>query len=297
VIRRALAPAAEAEHTVEGTLRRFSINLVDVITIDFDTLRFRRRAQGGLEVSADLPDDAIHFEGALAWVGELQKSIPTGLFGGGLAIDVQPAGVRAGFSIGLPPIEVGILAIKNATISASVFLPFLQDQARVRFSFSERHRPFQLAVTIFGGGGFLAIAVGMDGVEMVEASLEFGGALSLNLGVASGGVEVMAGIYFKWEKMSPSGERVTIEGYLRMAGSVEVLGIITISITFYLGLSYQSDGKVRGQATVKVKVEIAFFSVSVGITVEKSFAGSAADPNFAQAIEPADWTEYAGCFA
>ena len=297
VVRRRLEPNAEAEHTVEGTLRRFSINLVGVITIDFDTLHFRRRAQGGLEVSADLPEDAIHFAGALEWVGELQKSIPTGLFGGGLTLDVQPAGVRAGYTVGLPPIEVGILAIKNATISASVFLPFLQDQARVRFSFSERHRPFQLAVTIFGGGGFLAIAVGMDGVEIVEAALEFGGALSLNLGVASGSIEAMAGIYFKWEKLSPSGERVTIEGYLRMAGSVEVLGIITISITFYLGLSYRSDGKVRGQASVTLKVEIAFFSVSVGVTVEKSFGGSSSDPNFAQAIEPADWAEYADCFA
>ena len=64
-----------------------------------------RSTYRALEVSADLPADAIHFDGALKWVGELQKSIPTGLFGGGLSLDVQPAGVCAGYTFALPPID------------------------------------------------------------------------------------------------------------------------------------------------------------------------------------------------
>jgi hypothetical protein len=297
VVRRPLVGSAAPEHVVHGSLSQFTLRLAGVISIAFDELRFDRRGEGGLEVRAVLPEDAIRFEGALEWIGELQKAIPTGLFGSGLSLDVQATGVRAGYTFALPPIEVGVLSIKNASISAGVFLPFLQDQARVRFAFCERHRPFQLVVTLFGGGGFLAIAVGMDGVEVVEASLEFGGAFSLNLGVASGSVEVMAGIYFKWERISPTEDRVLIVGYVRMGGAIEALGIITVSVMFYLGLSYQSDGKVRGQATLTVKVEIAMFSASVNLTVEKSFGGSAADPNFGQAIAASDWSKYAECFA
>ena len=46
-------------------------------------------------------------------------------------------------------------------------------------------------------GGFFALGVSAAGVEEIEASIEFGGNISLNLGVASGGVYVMAGVYFK----------------------------------------------------------------------------------------------------
>ena len=66
------------------------------------------------------------------------------------------------------------------------FLPAVRCQAaEVRFNFSERQRPFSLTVSLLGGGGFFAIGVGTEGVREIEAALEFGAALSINLGVAS----------------------------------------------------------------------------------------------------------------
>lgn len=294
-IKRRIDAQAQAEQSASGRLTNFRMNLAGVISVDFDELKFSRVGDQPMSVTAVMPDDAIRFDGPLAFVNELRKHIPTSMFGGGLSIDVQPHGVRAGYTLALPPIEVGVLAIKNASLSASLFLPFMQDQARLRFAFCERHRPFQLVVTLFGGGGFLGIGVGMDGIEMVEASLEFGGAFSLNLGVASGSVEAMAGIYFKWEKRT-GGEVVLITGYLRMAGSIEVLGIITVSLTFYLALAYQDDGKVRGQAALTVKVEVLMLSTSVTLSVEHSFSGSAGDPTFGQLVEESDWLTYANAF-
>lgn len=290
------AAGGAGEQRLRGTLSNFRMDLAGVLSVDFDALEFRRIGSEPMQVTPTLPDDAITFTGPLEFVNELRKAIPKNVFGGGLSIDVQPKGVTAGYSLALPKVEVGVLAIKDASLSVSLFLPFLQDQARLRFSFCERHRPFQLVVALFGGGGFLSIGVGMDGVETVEAALEFGGAFSLNLGVASGGVEVMAGIYFKWESQAGQ-DRVTLAGYVRMGGMVQVLGIITISVSFYLGLSYQSDGKVRGQATLTVKVEVLMFSTSVNLTVEHSFSGSAGDPTFGQLVDQSDWNEYAQAFA
>jgi len=47
-----------------------------------------------------------------------------------------------------------------------------------------------------------------------------------------------------------------------------------------------------------VEVEIACFSTSVDLTVEKSFGGHGSDPSFADQFEtPALWADYADAFA
>ena len=174
-------------------------------------------------------------------------------------------------------------------------VPFADKPAGVRFSISERHKPFLVTVTIFGGGGFFALAVSAAGLEQVEAAIEFGGSISLNLGVASGGVFVMAGIYFKLTKTS-----IELTGYLRCGGYLEVLGLISISVEFYLSFTWRKkDGQgseVWGQATLTVCVKVAFFSASVRLSVERRFAGSDGDPTFAQANTVADWAAYLQAF-
>ena len=87
----------------------------------------------------------------------------------------------------------------------------------------------------------------------------------------------------------------------RAAGSLSVLGIISVSVELYIGLSYQSDktkphgGKLYGTASVKVKIKIVFFSISVSISIEREFAGT--DPTFVDMVTAGDWSEYCDAFA
>ena len=87
----------------------------------------------------------------------------------------------------------------------------------------------------------------------------------------------------------------------KRGGSLSVIGIITVSLVFYLGLTYESKGPqphagtLWGQASLTVKVEIAFFSTSVSVSMEREFAGS--DPYFHQLIAPTAWSEYCEAFA
>ena len=80
-----------------------------------------------------------------------------------------------------------------------------------------------------------------------------------------------------------------------------MLGIISVSVELYIGLSYESDkgkphgGFLYGTASIKVKIKIVFFSISVSISIEREFAGS--DPTFVEMIGPGDWGEYCGAFA
>jgi hypothetical protein len=145
---------------------------------------------------------------------------------------------------------------------------------------------------MFGGGGFFAMVLTSEKIQLIEGSLEFGGSFSMNIGVASGGVSLMAGIYFKYEEGN-----VTLTGYVRCTGSLDVLGLISISAEFYLALTYDSGrDSVYGQASLTVKIKIIFFSIKVTLTVEREFAHSPA-PLFADVMDQSHWLSYCEAFA
>jgi phosphodiesterase/alkaline phosphatase D-like protein len=58
-------------------------------------------------------------------------------------------------------------------------------------------------VSLLGGGGFFAIGISARGVTEIEAALEFGAGVAIDLGVASGSVEIKAGVYFHWLEPEP----------------------------------------------------------------------------------------------
>jgi hypothetical protein len=293
--------ASEPTYLITGNLNHFDINFASVITVSFKSLSFSAKKGEKLDVSAELNGVSFSEDGPLNFVNTLSEYLPSSSnpgFSDPPSLDVSAEGVTIGYTLGLPPLAVGVFALQNVNLSAGLSLPFVNKPACLSFAFSERHHPFLLTVSLFAGGGFFAIALGPDGIQMIEASLEFGGNISINLGVASGGVYVMAGIYFKYDK-TKSDALVELTGYFRCGGGLEVLGIISVSVEFYLGLSYRSsDNKVWGQATLTVTVEVLFFSKSVSLTVEKTFAGAGNDPTFGDLVSTYnDWTDYAGAFA
>ena len=183
-------------------------------------------------------------------------------------------------------------------------------------AFSERHDPFLATVSLIAGGGFVAVNVNTGGIEQIEASIEFGGNFTLDLGIAEGNVHALAGIYFLWRENT-----LLVSGYVRYGGSVEVLGIIGVSIEVYLSLGlvteHLEDGKTHkklwGQASLTLGVRIAFFSKTFSITVERTFdyddlkgiplAGGLLpdkfldDPPFDEMVSLDDWETYCNAFA
>lgn len=301
-----LAPGVEPSYSIVGTLTNFTIDFLGVVLVHFQQLKFVSEKGKKLDVIADLrqpssPSDppAVEFAGALAFLNELRKYIPFDGFSDPPSLDVSPSGVDVGYSLGLPPLAVGVFALQNVTLGASLHLPFVDEPARLRFNFSERHKPFQVTVSMFGGGGFFALDMALNRILLLEAAIEFGGSISINLGVASGGVYVMAGIYFKLAENPATGkDEAELSGYLRCGGALKVLGLICVSVEFYMGLTYlPAKGKVHGQASLKVKVSIAFFSKTVTLKVERSFGGSSGDPTFGQLMDAEDWQSYAEAFA
>jgi len=284
----------KSSYEVYGVLQNFDINLLGLITIPFEKFEFH--SWNGKKSDVDITIDTgrgLLFAGALQFINELKDFIPSNGFSDPPSLEVTQDGIKAGYSVGIPTIAMGIFSIQNISLSAGLMIPFTGEPVRVRFAFSEREHPFIVTVSLFGGGGFCGIAVGADGIEMFEAALEFGGNVSLDIGVASGGVYIMAGFYFK----SSVSEGAVLEGYLRAGGELEILGLISISLEFYLGMKYLQDtNSVWGRATMTVEVEVAFFSKSVDLTVEREFARSS-PPSFEDMISLHEWEEYCGAFA
>ncbi len=293
-----IANPAATTFNATASIVHFKINLFGFITVWFDRLAFTAKTGAKPDVAVDLHpgDEAIAFGGPLEFVNEIRKIIPSNGFSDPPGLSVTPSGISASYSVNIPSLSVGIFALEHLSLGAGFLLPFDAKPAEVRFNFAERQRPFSLTVSLLGGGGFFAIGVGTEGVREIEAALEFGAALSINLGVASGSVEIKAGVYFHWQTAS-----VELAGYVRLHGELSVLGLISASLTFNLQLAYlKENGKsvVWGEATLEVEIEILFLSFSVSVKCRREFGGSEGDPKFIELIpDQATWNDYCEAFA
>ncbi len=198
-------------------------------------------------------------------------------------------------------------------------LPFDGSPAVFGFGFSTRDNPFQLALAIFGGGGYFGIKIGTDGVHEIDAGFDFGAMAAINLGVASGSVSLTAGFQFTYDLDPSTGKNTCIlTGYVKLTGSMSILGIIQMSLEFDLSLTWKETGggsEVTGTATISISISILFFHFSVSATATKTFENSgstssirvgagrhahalgSSTPNFASQMTPTDWQTYCQAFA
>jgi hypothetical protein len=272
---------ASTQTSVDCTLANIALALVSKLhfmEVDIKTLEFKTGSGKKTDINVDLGE--IKFVGVLSFVETLKQIIPLNGFSDPPALEVTPDGIESSYSLSLPSLAVGMFSLQNISLGAGFRVPFVgSSPVSVRFNFCEREQPFLLTVTLFGGGGFFAVAVDAGGLQRLEAAFEFGASVSMNFGVASGGVHVMGGVYFSYD----SEKGATLTGYFRVGGNVSVLGILSVSIELNLSLSYEfSSGKAVGRATLTVEIDIFMFSVSVDISCERKFAGSAGDPSFAE---------------
>jgi hypothetical protein len=286
---------ATPDAQVEGHMRSFDLTLFNVIGLHFKSVDFTAALGKKLDLSADL--STIQFEGDLSFLNTLSQVIPSSGFSDPPDIEVSATGVVVGYALALPKFGVGVFSIENASLGAALELSFIGDPIRFRFHFSERQHPFLVSVSLLGGGGFFGLEIGPDGVEVLEASIEFGANVSIDLVVASANVHIMAGVYLKLDFATKASQ---LTGYLRAGGSANVLGLITVSVEFYLGFTYYfpvgpTPCKIAGEASVTVEVDVLFFSASVSLSFRREFS----DPTlkFADLIAPADWNEYCDAFA
>lgn len=263
------------------SLKHFDLVLIapaSFLELNFEKIEFSVDSAAKMDVDVLLSD--IKFVGPLSFVETLRDLIPLDGFSDPPHLDITPQGIDAGFSVGLPSISVGVMSLSNLSLGAGFTVPFIGQPLSVRFAFCEREQPFVLTVYMFGGGGFFGVTIDPQGVQILEASFEFGASISIDLGVASGGVHVMAGLYFRMEM-----DAASLTGYFRLGGHVDVLGLITASLELYLELRYEFEsGKCVGKAQLTIEISVFIFSGSVTVTCERKFSGANGDPSLREML-------------
>lgn len=279
-----------------GTLTNFRLELFDIVDLRIASITFSSKNGAKSTVKLELASSQpITFDGPLSFVQTLANILPPGLFGGrGPSVKAAKTQLEVSYTLALPPLTCGVFSLQHIAITAGLDLPYIDGKPAVEFGFASRKKPFLLTVEIFGGGGFIHLIVGAGGVQMVEGALEFGGNYAFDVGVASGGVHAMAGIYFQLK-----GSSSDLTGFIDIGGEVSVLGIVSISLDVNLSLSWQhsSTGNViQGRATLTVSVHVLFFSASVELSVERSFSAGGSDPDVGQLMSAEQWSDYARAF-
>ncbi|WCD91213.1 hypothetical protein KPP03845_200174 (plasmid) [Streptomyces xanthophaeus] len=273
---------------VRGTLSHFTLSFAEVLDVEFQRLAFTSKP--GTTTSLDVKVGKVEFSGQLRFLDRLREYLPS--VANGPRVNVDTNGIDVGYTLAVPSVGLGVFLLQNLALSVSVRLPFDGTPMEATFKISSREHPFLATVSLFGGGGFLALTVRTGEVVRLEGQVEFGAAVSLNLGVASGSVSVTAGVYIELDKRVSS-----IRGFLRAYGELDVLGIVNVSVEFYLALAYRTPKTLYGWASVTVRVRVAFFSESVTMKLERSFSGGD-DPSFGQAFPTSQpWRDRCAAFA
>ncbi|MFF7444156.1 hypothetical protein [Streptomyces sp. NPDC008122] len=241
-----------------------------LVVLTFTKVRFTGNSGENPSLTFELADARL--AGKLNFVRTLAEKIPQA-GRGGPHVEISAARIRATYTIAVPTLGMGVFTVQNLAIRIGLTLSLEQRPIEIDFAFATRERPFLVTVSGFGGGGYLELGVsagGSDGgLQRFVGGIEFGASVAMDFGVAAGEVHVFGGVVFV-----KKGSTIEITGYLRIGGSVSVLGLIRVSVELTLSLTYDVEhNELHGSARLVITVDLTFWSTSVTLECHKSFKG------------------------
>jgi hypothetical protein len=265
--------AGQPDAVTSGVLTGFKLNFAEFVTVAIDRLEFTARRGQKPQLILTLAPDAVQLTGQLDFLQVLMKQLK-GLLGGGPSLDIDGAVVKASYALAIPALGIGVFSLQNIRLGVGISVPLSNAPVGLRFNFAEKDHPFQLAISLLGGGGFFAVEATTAGIQRLELAVEAGAVVALDLGVASGSAHVMIGIYFSFATV-----KQIITGYVRAGGELTILQLVSLHVELYLGLTYQSvNGQqtIWGEASLTIEVAVSFLHKSVTVSMRREFVVSGA---------------------
>jgi hypothetical protein len=234
-----------------------------LVTLAFSGLTFTQTPGRAPDLKID--GLKIVFAGALQLVRALVDELMLLVGGKGPTINASPSGISAGYTLGLPSVSSGMFLMRNISASFGVNVPFDKNPVSLSLGFARRDNPFNLSVMAFGGGGYIDIQMGPTGLTRLEASMEFGAMVAVNFVIAEAEVHALGGVRFV-----TSDGAIVLDAFIRIGGSVEVLGLVSVSVELLVVLRYEGPtaaepqlNRLVGRATLVIEVDVTLFSESV----------------------------------
>ncbi len=134
-------------------------------------------------------------------------------------IEFDTTGLYISLSIAIPNISLGAMALSNMSLGMKVSLLWDGSPILVDFNFCTKESQMTISVCGWAGGGYVLvkIATGDPVLRMLEIGFWFGASASIDIGVASGSVEIKGGFTFSITNDGTT-EKLKFEAYIRLSG-------------------------------------------------------------------------------
>ncbi|MEW8056358.1 MAG: hypothetical protein AB2796_13620 [Candidatus Thiodiazotropha sp.] len=273
-----LVPKSDFSIEADARLDSFGLEVLSSILVDFDYVNYKIQSNRDKKFRPAI--DGVDFFGPLSFVSNLKDLLSSLEEALGLTIDLTPERVEVGQVIAIPPsatggksrpFYVGPALIENLAIRWGMILPLVgRSPMLFYFGLATREEPFTISIFPYGGQSHALIESTVRGVRLFEISMAWGGVAGVTFAIASGQVSLTAGMFFSIAR-SARGRVTTFAAFVKMAGSLDVAGIITFSGLIQVTLGYTTGGdgsEVRGTAIVRVSVKWGFVRLSFEFAAE-----------------------------
>ncbi|MBV7527258.1 hypothetical protein KW834_22875 [Pseudomonas sp. PDM29] len=268
-----LLKPAERTVNVKGELQPFDVHLwgdvVDLATLSFKDTNFYIVNGGAPKFTTHVEKVTIGSD--LTYLQKLQSLLSTSDRGFSLAPSFDPPGIRVGYSLAEPIVQMGGLTILNLGFEIFALLPFDGSQAQLGFSLGSRAQPFGIIVLpCYYGGGFISLMTNAKEVIRFEIQLEFGAATAIQFGPLSGQGRVTSGIYL----MAEGDQRSILEGFVHAVGEGQV-ACFGICVNLEVRIKH-INGSVTGDAKYQFSFRVGLIELSYQVTASYTFKGDGA---------------------
>lgn len=270
-----LGPGQLGKYKAWAQLQNFSIGVFDDrLVVTFKKLSIY--SDETVKNKTDVAIAGVEFRKELAFFKTLAQSIK---MPAGLEIDIQPTGIKVGYSIPFPSITAGAFTMSGFKFKAGIDLHFLPGAGPMMFTLAinTNDDKFVVAVTIFGGRGHFVIGFTPKYVSLIDTAIDFGGIMNLDLGIAKGIAYLTAGIRYRYVRDDEGGIQSEFYAIISCGADVTVFGFISISIHIFLYLMYKSANgasTLEGVASISCSVKVGFFEKSFTLTYRKVLQGT-----------------------
>jgi hypothetical protein len=271
----------EPTYRLSGLINNFSLRFdvgVAGARLDFSSVAFTASNDKPPAVNVNI--SGVTLLGALAFIQAIAEHFKHIGRDSGVTVSVTSENISIRLPpISLPDLSIGVFALKNIAISNSCIIPLRREPVSFSFSLGSPDKPFLASVGIFGGGGHIGMDFDANGVRGISASIEFGIVMSVSLGIASGSVRVVGGVFYGSQRKTEAGitfVAATFKAYVRATGEVRAL-CVGVSVDIYVGLEVVDNGietALYGEVIAVFSVEVFLFKVSFSVRVRHRFAGS-----------------------
>jgi hypothetical protein len=247
-----LSDVKDASFTTEARIDEFALHFPPgfptLVVVDFESLTATVRSDGTRDLVPKIR--SWDFSGAIS----LLMSLVDGLGMGNVDLKVLGDTIDLDASIGLPDINLGVVAIRNFTINTGLELPLGDGPGVVSIGLGSMASPIDVDVMMFGGTFWVNVELAFGGGAPPSSVIGIGASVyweMLELSIVV--VDISFALRLSADFRLDDGE-IVFTGAVSLEGNIEVLGLVDVTASIVGSLTYDS---AEEQLTLKGTVNYA----------------------------------------